>query len=132
MPRINPTTTSIGPAQRMMASLYRTTVQKVATSKKLCQGSPVVHVRRPTSLFRGRRNGCEYARALVMAGGVATSKGDLRCTITLERCREVKAEPAIVEGEKAAIVGGWEESAWPPCGCDAGAMDIHGRSSVGA
>lgn len=41
-----------------------------------------------------------------MAGGVATSRGDLRWTITLDRCREVEAEPAMVDGENAAIVGG--------------------------
>jgi len=41
-----------------------------------------------------------------MGGGVATRSGDLRCTITLERWREVKAEPVMVEGEKAATVGG--------------------------
>lgn len=65
-----------------------------------------------------------------MDGGVATKRGDLRCTMTLERWREVKAEPVMVEGEKAAIVGGWE-SDWPSCIGVEGAMEsIHGRSSV--
>lgn len=41
-----------------------------------------------------------------MGGGVATSRGDLRCTMTLERCRDVRAAPEMVDGEKAAIVGG--------------------------
>lgn len=64
-----------------------------------------------------------------MDGGVATSSGDLRCTMTLERCREVRAEPEMVEGEKAAIVGG-KESDWPSCMGVEGAMEsIHGRSS---
>ena len=42
----------------------------------------------------------------MIAGGVATRRGDLRCTMTLERWREVRAEPVIVDGEKAATVGG--------------------------
>jgi hypothetical protein len=41
-----------------------------------------------------------------MAGGVATRRGDLRCTIMLERCLDVKDEPEMVVGEKAATVGG--------------------------
>ena len=41
-----------------------------------------------------------------MGGGVATSSGDLRWTMTLERCLELKAEPVMVDGEKAATVGG--------------------------
>ena len=66
-----------------------------------------------------------------MDGGVATRSGDFRCTMTLERCRDVKAEPAIVEGVKAATVGGWE-SGWPlSWATDEGAMEsIHGRSSI--
>jgi hypothetical protein len=52
-------TTRIGPAQRMMASLYNTTVQKVATRRKLCHGSPVDHDKRPANLLSGRRNGWE-------------------------------------------------------------------------
>lgn len=42
-----------------------------------------------------------------MGGGVATSRGDLRLTMTLERCRDVSDGPAMVVGENAATVGGW-------------------------
>lgn len=41
-----------------------------------------------------------------MGGGVATSRGDLRLTMTLERCRDVSEDPAMVVGENAATVGG--------------------------
>lgn len=42
-----------------------------------------------------------------MGGGVATRRGDLRFTITLERCRDVSDDPVVVVGENAATVGGW-------------------------
>lgn len=81
--------------------------QKPATSRKLAHGSPLDHVNKPATLFNGKRNGCECAKARVMGGGVATSRGDLRLTMTLERCRDVSEDPAMVVGENAATVGGW-------------------------
>jgi hypothetical protein len=50
--------------------------QKLATKRKLSHGSPVVHVTSPASAFKGRMNGCEYAKARVICGGVETSSGD--------------------------------------------------------
>lgn len=44
-----------------------------------------------------------------MVGGVATSKGDLRCTRTVDRCL-VAGEDAPDVGEKAAVVGGFGSS----------------------
>lgn len=109
--RIRLTTTTTGPAHRITASLYKTMVQNPARNRKLCQGSPVVHVNSPTSVFKGRMNGCEYASVRVISGGVATRRGDLRCTMTLERRLEVKEEPEMVVGENAATV---DESDWEP------------------
>lgn len=76
IPSIKPITTTTGPANLIMTSPYNTVAQKLATSKKLSQGSSVVHVNNPTILLRGRRNGCEYAKARVICGGVAKSSGD--------------------------------------------------------
>jgi hypothetical protein len=76
IPNINPITTTTGPAHRIITSPYRTTAQNAATSKKLSQGSPLVHVNNPKNLLRGSRNGCEYAKARVICGGVAMSRGD--------------------------------------------------------
>lgn len=78
--------------------------QKAATNRKLSQGSPVVHDRSPTSLFKGTINGCEYAKALVTCGGVASKSGDFWCTRIVERCRVEENEFEV--GEKAATVGG--------------------------
>jgi hypothetical protein len=49
-------------------------------------------------------NGCEYAKALVTCGGVASSRGDFWCTRIVERCRVEGNECEV--GEKAATVGG--------------------------
>jgi hypothetical protein len=65
-----------GPIYRSIYPPYRTVNQKAATNRKLSQASPVVHDIRPTSLFRGTMNGCEYARARVTCGGVASNRGD--------------------------------------------------------
>ena len=64
------------------------------------------------------------------AGGVATRSGEFRFTMMLERCLEGRDEPDMVEGEKAAMVAGWESSDRPLSGVDDGAMEsIHGMSS---
>lgn len=76
IPRIRPITTTKGPAYLINESPYNTTAQNAATSRKLSHGSPLVHVSKPTNLFNGSKNGCEYANALVICGGVAISKGD--------------------------------------------------------
>ena len=49
----------------------------------------------------------------------------------LERCREVRDEPRMVVGEKAATVGNWLSSCKPwSCEYDEAAMEsIHGSSS---
>ena len=76
MPSIRAITITTGPAHLITASPYKTIPQKLAKSKKLSQGSPVVHVSKPTSLLRGSRKGCEYANARVICGGVAINNGD--------------------------------------------------------
>lgn len=76
MPNMRPNTTMSGPAYLVAASPYRTMAQKLATTRKLSHGSPVVHVRSPANLFSGIMNGCEYANTLVICGGVAASSGD--------------------------------------------------------
>jgi hypothetical protein len=106
MPKMSKTTTIIGPAYLSMSPPYNVTPQNVATSKKDSHGSLVLHDNSPASLFSGSRNGCEYARARVIWGGVATSKGDFLCTMMVERCFATEEEPDNVFGEKAAIVGG--------------------------
>lgn len=50
-------------------------------------------------------NGCEYAKALVTCGGVASSRGDFWCTRIVDRCRVEGNECEV--GEKAATVGGF-------------------------
>ena len=104
-PRIKPATTTTGPAQRMTASPYKEMVQKPARNKKLCHGSPVLQVKRPASTFNGTMKGCEKASARVTTGGVATRSGERRWTMMLER-RLVCSDEEMVEGEKAAMVGG--------------------------
>lgn len=86
IPNIKPMTTTTGPAHLNNMSPYRMIPQNPATSKKLSHGSPLVHVSNPANLFRGRRNGCEYAKALVICGGVAMSNGDFWWTRIVERC----------------------------------------------
>ncbi len=54
-------------------------------------------------------NGWENARARVMVGGVAMSKGDFRCTRIVDRCL-VAGDEAPDVGEKAAVVGGFRSS----------------------
>lgn len=44
-----------------------------------------------------------------MVGGVATSKGDFRCTKMVERCL-VAGEEVPDAGEKAAVMGGLRSS----------------------
>ena len=104
MPRIIRTTRTIGPAHLIASSPYSVIAQKPATIRKLSHGSPVLHVIRPTTRLSGRMNGWEKANALVTAGGVATSSGDLRCTRIVERCFVAVEIPVF--GEKAAWVGG--------------------------
>jgi len=106
MPRMSRTTTIIGPAYRSMSLPYSVVPQNAATSRKDSQGSSVLHDNSPASLFSGRRNGCEYASARVICGGVATSRGDFLCTIMVERCFEREEELDNVFGENAAMVGG--------------------------
>lgn len=101
------TTITTGPDHRITASPYRTMPQKLATSKKLSQGSPVVHVSSPTSLLRGSRKGCEYASARVICGGVAINNGDFWCTRMVERCLFALTACDRVTGEKEATVGGF-------------------------
>jgi hypothetical protein len=96
-----------GPAYRITTSPYSTTAQKPASSKKLSQGSPLVHVSNPASLFKGSRNGCEYANALVIWGGVAINSGDFWCTNIVERCLLAEVACESVTGENAATVGGF-------------------------
>jgi len=84
-------------------SAYNVMPQNEQTSRKLSQGSPVVHVKRPATLFSGRRNGCEYARARVICGGVAMRRGVFWWTSIADRCFEEVVE---VDGVKAAMVGG--------------------------
>lgn len=76
MARTSIVTSSIGASHLMSTSPYNVAAQKAERTRKLSQGSPVVHVTRPATLFRGSRNGCEYASALVTCGGVAISRGD--------------------------------------------------------
>lgn len=59
--------------------------------------------------MRGRRKGCEKARARVIVGGVATSRGDFRCTNIVDRCLVAGEEPDAV-AENAAMVGGFTSS----------------------
>ncbi|WEW59071.1 mitochondrial import inner membrane translocase subunit TIM16 [Emydomyces testavorans] len=93
-----------------MASPYKTVAQKAAKSRKLSHGSPLVHDNNPSSRFKGSKNGWEYAKARVTAGGVATSSGDFLCTMMVERCFEVNEDPEMFVGEKAATVGGGTKS----------------------
>lgn len=86
IPRINPMTTTIGPAQIMMKSPYSTRAQNAATRRKLSHGSPLVHDISPASLFKGKIKGCEKAKARVIEGGVAIRSGDFRCTTMVDRC----------------------------------------------
>lgn len=79
--------------------------QKAATNRKLSQASPVVHDSNPTSLFSGTIKGCEYAKALVTCGGVASNSGLFWCTRIVDRCLVCGYECEDV-GEKAATVGG--------------------------
>jgi hypothetical protein len=102
MPRIKLDTTMIGPAYLVTASPYITTAQKLATSRKLSHGSAVVQVNSPASLFRGRRNGCEYASTRVTCGGVAASSGDFWCTRIAERSFVCGVACPMFEGEKVA------------------------------
>ena len=85
MPSISSATTTIGPPHRMTGSPYSVTAQKPATSRKLSQGSPVVHDSRPAILFNGWMNGYEYASVRVTCGGVATRSGDFWWTRIVER-----------------------------------------------
>ena len=96
-------TKMMGPAHSMMVSPYSTIAQKPATRRKLSHGSPDVHETRPRSLFKGSMYGCEKARALVTVGGVATSKGDLRCMRTVVLALD-EVGPYPDCGEKAAAV----------------------------
>ena len=48
-----------------------------------------------------------------MVGGVATSKGDFRCTNMVDLCL-VAGEEVPDVGEKAAVVGGFRSSLDPP------------------
>jgi len=107
IPRINPITTTNGPAHRKAASPYNTIPQKQARSKKLSQESLLVHVSSPASWLRGRRKGCEYAKARVICGGVAMSNGDFWCTRIVERCLFADDACDKFNGEKAATVGGF-------------------------
>ena len=102
MPKIKLDTTMIGPAYLVTASPYITTAQKLATSIKLSHGSSVVQVNSPASLFRGSRNGCEYASTRVTCGGVAASSGDFWCTSMAERSFVCGVTCPMLEGEKAA------------------------------
>ena len=103
IPKMTNTTSTSGPTYLMIISPYIVMAQKPETMRKLSHGSPLVHVTRPTIRFRGRRNGCEKARARVMVGGVAMSKGDFRCTKMVDRCL-VAGEEVPDAGEKAAVV----------------------------
>jgi len=109
----------IGPPYRNTSSPYSVTPQNTATSRNDSQGSCVLHDSKASNLFSGSRNGCECARALVICGGVAMSRGDFLCTMMVERCFADAEYPEVVDGEKAATVGGFgsyvsaEESA--PC-----------------
>ena len=87
-------------------SPYSTKAQKAATTRKLSHGSPLDHVNSPKVLLRGRRKGCENARALVTSGGVAMSKGDFMFTCIVADCR-VLGEVCELLGENEAIVGGF-------------------------
>lgn len=107
MPKMSRTTTMSGPAYRSMSPPYIVAAQKAATSRKDSQGSSVLHDSSPASLLSGSRNGCEYASARVICGGVATSKGDFLCTMMVERCFETEEVPDSVFGENAAKVGGF-------------------------
>jgi hypothetical protein len=117
MPSIRPATTMIGPAHLVTTSPYNTTAQNPATKRKLAHGSSVVHVKSPTSLVSGKRNGCEYASTRVICGGVATSNGDFWWTRIAERSLVCGVAWPRVDGEKAAYVGGVES----PVGCCVGA-----------
>lgn len=105
IPSITPTTTTNGPAHRMTTSPYRVVAQKLANIKKLSQGSPVVHDNNPASLFSGCMKGWLYAKARVICGGVATSRGDFWCTRIVDRCFNVAVVEFRADGEKAATVG---------------------------
>jgi len=75
-----------GPPYRSMSLPYSVIPQKAATNRKDSQGSLVLHDSIPSNLFRGNRNGCEWARALVICGGVAINRGDFLWTIIVDRC----------------------------------------------
>ena len=113
---MSPTTTTIGPAHRVTSLPYRHIAQKAATSRKDAHGSPVLQVSRPAKRFKGRRNGCEYASALVICGGVATSSGDFLWTMMVDRCFVAVDVPDMLLGEKAATVGGF--GSYEGCGVD--------------
>src|SRR5689334_10291042 len=86
-----------------------TTAQKTTTRRKLSHASPVVQLNRPASLLRGRRNGWEYASALVICGGVARRRGDFWWTRIVESRFDEDLLGRFAEsvtGEKAAYVGG--------------------------
>lgn len=91
IPRIKNITSISGPAYRMTYPAYNVAAQKAATSRYDSHGSFVVHDIKPTSLFSGRRYGCECASPRVICGGVATSKGDFLCTITVDLCFDAAA-----------------------------------------
>ena len=93
MPRIKLIATRIGAAQSKSSLPYNVSAQKPATSRKLSHGSSELHDTRPSSLFKGKRYGWEYARARVTGGGVATSSGDFLWTIMVERRLEVLDVP---------------------------------------
>ena len=123
IPIINPATKMIGPAHSMILLPYSTIAQKPATRRKLSHGSPVLHDKRPTNLFRGNRNGCEYARALITCGGVAISRGDFLCTMIVDLCRELIEEPDRLGGEKAATVAGF--GSYVGCEADEPSSDLY-------
>lgn len=123
IPIISPATKIIGPAHSMILLPYNTMAQKPATIRKLSHGSPVLHDKRPTNLFRGNKKGCEYARALVTCGGVAISRGDFLCTMMVDLCRELIDEPDRFCGEKAATVGGF--GSYVGCDADEPSSDLY-------
>ena len=107
IPKINPITITTGPAYLITTSPYSTTPQNPATNKKLSHGSPLVQVNNPTNLFSGSRNGCEYANARVIWGGVCINSGDFWWTRIVERCLFAEVECDSVTGENDANVGGF-------------------------
>lgn len=100
MPPMRPAMRRTGPAHCIATAPYKTTTQKATTSRKLSQGSPLDQVISPRAWLSGSRNGCEKARARVISGGVAISKGDFWPTTTIFR----RADREGCEGEKVAIV----------------------------